>query len=389
MPPTLRTRTALLWASLALAAPAAPLAAVTLQRGATRVVLNGEFLATLAPRERGYFNFTDYSAAPLRQARLQLGVEVRRGERLALVAELRSRNLEPDLSALYLRLRPGAGLDVQVGRIPPVFGGASQRGYGGAQVLVGLPLAYQYLTTVRADALPPSADALLRWRGGGWWPGYAPGATPGLPLVQGDVRDVGVEVRLGGEGAWELSAALTRGSLARPRVRDDNSGATLAARLQRKLGAAWTLGLSAARGAYLARAARASGSGDDLQRAFGCDLEFARGPALARLELLRSEWDVPSVRARPLGAWALSGEARVRVSPFVELGARLERLGFDELRGRTLAGTWDARVLRLESGAALRLRRDTRLRLAFQQNWRDGGYVRSEGLVLAQLGVRF
>lgn len=389
MPPAGRTRAALVSASLALALAAAPLAAVTLQRGATRLVLNGEFLATLAPRERGYFNFTDYSAAPLRQARLQLGLEVRRGEGLALVAELRARNLELDLSALYLRLRPRAGVDLQIGRIPPVFGGASQRGYGGAQVLVGLPLAYQYLTTLRADALPPSADALLRWRGGGWRPGYAPGDAPGLPLVQGDVRDVGVELRLRGEGAWELSAALTRGSLARPRVRDDNSGATLAARLQRKLGSAWSVGLSAARGAYLARAARGSGTGGDLQRALGGDVEFAHGRGLARVELLRSAWDAPSVRARPLGAWALSGEARLRVSPLVELGARLERLRFDELRGRALSDTWDARVLRLESGVALRLRRDTRLRLAFQQNWRDGGYVRSEGLVLAQLGVRF
>jgi hypothetical protein len=69
--------------------PLAPgLHAGSLDLGGARLVVSGEFLATLAPRERGYFNFTDYGTAPLRQARLDLATELRRGETFALVAEV-------------------------------------------------------------------------------------------------------------------------------------------------------------------------------------------------------------------------------------------------------------------------------------------------------------
>jgi hypothetical protein len=354
----------------------------------TRLVTSGELLATLAARERGYFNFTDYAASPLRQVRLRLAAELRYGARLALVAELRTQNLDDvELTALYARLRPWRRLDVQAGRVPPVFGGFSRRGYGAGNVVVGLPLGYQYLTTLRADARPRSADALLRWRGGGWWPAYAPGAGPGLPLAQGDLWDTGLQARLGAGGAWEGALALTQGSPSRPRVRDDNDGKAVSARVQRRWGAGLTLGLSAARGAYLARAA--AGTQADRQRAFALDAEFARGPWVLRAELMRSDWDAPTVQARALRAWVGSVEMRLRLTPRLDLGARAERLAFARVTGASLSGTWDADVERCEAVLAFRAHPRAQLKAGWQQNWRDGGYVRSEGLALAQFGVRF
>lgn len=375
----------------------APAAAGTLGSGATRLVLGGEFNAALAPTDQGYFNFTDYSASALRQVRLTLEAELRHGERLALVGELRSTQLDgPVVSALYMRWRPldGRAFDLQAGRIPPVFGSFARRGYGAGNLLVGRPLAYQYLTTVRPDALPASADQLLSWRGGGWRPGYAAGATPGLPLVQSELWDAGVEARLGSGERWQLAAALTQGSLAHPRVRDDNDGKQLSARLSRRFGYALAVGVSAARGAYLARGAQtyASGGTDargDLQRALGLDLEYARGHLLLRAEAVWSAWDVPTVRRRALGAWGASVEGRVRLAPTLDAAARLDHLGFDQLQGETRRGTWDAPVWRVETGLGFRLRRGVRLKGVYQYNWRDGGYVRREGFAVAQLAVRF
>ncbi len=44
-------------------------------------------------------------------------------------------------------------LDIQVGLIPPVFGAFSRRAYGTDNPLIGFPLGYQYVTTLRAGRL--------------------------------------------------------------------------------------------------------------------------------------------------------------------------------------------------------------------------------------------
>ncbi len=58
--------------------------------------------------------------------------------------------------ALFARIRPWPArrFDIQVGRIPPTFGAFGRSAYGTANMLIGTPLAYQYLTSLRPDALP-------------------------------------------------------------------------------------------------------------------------------------------------------------------------------------------------------------------------------------------
>src|SRR5690606_18908187 len=96
-------------------------------------------------------------------------------DRITLVAELRAEGdtAGGDWTALpfaaYVRLRPWKDrpFDIQAGRIPPVFGAAGRRIYAADNVLIGYPLAWQYLTVLRSDALPGHADALLAARGRG------------------------------------------------------------------------------------------------------------------------------------------------------------------------------------------------------------------------------
>ncbi len=115
-----------------------------------------------------------------------------------MLFDVRSDNLEaPRVYALYLRLRPWAAreLDLQAGLVPPVFGAFPRRRYASDNPLPSVPLAYQYLTNLREDAVPSRSEELVAQRGRGWlvrYPVGSPEPGPGLPLVNGERWDTGV-----------------------------------------------------------------------------------------------------------------------------------------------------------------------------------------------------
>jgi hypothetical protein len=284
-----------------------------------------------------------------------------------------------------------------------VFGAYTRRGYAPSEPILGVPLGYQYLLTVRPDAVPASADDVLRQRGAGWRVRYPVGAaTPGagLPLVNAFRWDAGVQARLGSEeGILQASVAVSQGSLSNPRLRDDNGGKQVAARLAARPAGGLVLGLSAARGAYLADTATAAVVAftgrrmRDRQTGVGCDVEYSRGYWLLRAEAIWARWDVPAVRApelgRPLGAVAVFAEGRYRLAPGLTLGARAEALRFDRIRGTGGEAPWEAAVTRLEGGVAYALHRHAILKGGYQHDWRDGGFVRAQGFAAAQLLLWF
>ena len=164
-------------------------------------------------------------------------------------------------------------------------------------------------------------------RGRGWQSQFPVGNTapgPGLPLIDAEHWDTGVQGRVV-TGPMEWMRSVTTGSLANPRVSDDNDGRSLQAascsvRIRRS-----AVGASGGSGAYLARTLTtelppASDVEDFRQRAAGADVELSAG----RWEL-RGEADPHvvvgtgdhSIRGcepalTPLALW---GEGRVRVCP--------------------------------------------------------------------------
>lgn len=366
-----------------------------------RLLVAGDVFASFAPRDEGFFNYSDYSSSTLRLFQAALSLELRTNTPLSLLTRVRSDNLgRPVVHALYLRFHPWRErkLDLQVGRIPPVFGLFSRRGYGSGDPLIGRPLAYQYLTTVRPDAVPLSADELLAQRGHGWRPLYytreGTTAEPGLPLVHGIDWDTGVQLRAGVE-PFELAVALTRGTLGNPLVREDNGGKQVAARLVWEPVFGFELGLSAARGRYLEREVASAlpdwpGLRAARQQALGADLEYARGHLQVLAELIRSTWEMPTVDpVRPLAAVAWTLEARYALGPGWYTAARVDRLDFSETEGALDRLEWDAPVWRVEAGMGLALHRQVRLKASYQHNWRDGGPLRTHGSVAGQIWLRF
>ena len=206
-----------------------------------RVTFGGELAGTLSPKDdEAFFNYTDYERDALRLARLRVFGQWRMATTIALVGEVRTENAdELEVSALYVRWRPLSSheFDIQAGRIPPVIGAFARRAYGRDNLVIGLPLAYQYLTSLRPDALPATVDDLLRMRGRGWRPTYPIGSQTietGVPLVSATRWDTGVEARWR-PGLMELSGAVTRGAPAVPVVRETNGGLPLVRSRRRAL----------------------------------------------------------------------------------------------------------------------------------------------------------
>jgi hypothetical protein len=367
--------------------------------GAFSVRFGGEASGTLGSEDQGFFNDVAYRRNALRLFRLSLLGELRAGRHLALLGELRSENLDgPQAYGLYLRVRPlpERPLDIQIGRIPPVFGAFARRRYGQDNPLIGAPLAYQYLTTVRPDAIPANADEMLAERGEGWLTRYsvgAPNADAGLPVVESMRWDTGVELRIG-ERPVEWSVAVTRGTLGNPRLSDDNGSKQLSTRLAWHPLPGFDLGGSFAEGGYLdAGLEPLVPRRSYRQRAFGVDAEYSWGRFLVRGEAITGHWQMPTLDAPrievPLEVFALFVEGRCRLAPGLHVAGRVDRLGFGLLSGSGGTKSWDARVIRVEGGLGYSLRRQLQLKASYQYNWRAGGFVHEQGLLAGQVLLWF
>lgn len=368
-----------------------------------RLAVGGEVTATYGSEDPGFFNYATYAYDPLRNLRVVIDGAFRPMRRVELLGQLRTDNLSSArLAALYVRIRPWArrDVDLQAGRVPLVFGLAARNAYGSDTPLINRPLAYAYLLSIRRDSLPANRADLLRMRGRGWLSNFSLGNLApdrGLPVVNTDTWDTGVQLRLAaGRLAW--AGALTSGSLSSPRLDDDNGGRNLSTRATLRVAPGLTVGVSAARGAYLSRTLASTLEPSDRidryrQRAFGLDLDAAAGRWIARAELIGSWWDLPRLTDAPKRAYratAAWADTRVRIMPGVDVGVRAEHLGFATIPNANQDTPWEAPVTRVEAGAAYVPLLHVRIKLDVQRNWRPlAGRVRQDTLLAAQIGVWF
>jgi hypothetical protein len=378
--------------------------------GGGRVTIGGDVSATFScgdsgeaetarcADDPGFFNYTDYEHSALRMLRVGVTAAVKAGNRLSLLGELRSENAGvPQPYALYARIRPWTSreFDVQIGRVPPTFGAFARRTYPADNIVIGYPLAYQYLTSLRPDAVPADADELLRMRGRGWLSNFSVGNTEpdrGMALVSAFRWDTGVQVHAANDFI-EGAAAVTTGTLGNPLVGDDNAGKQVAGRVALRPTTGLIVGLSAARGPFLTRdaferAGAAHGTGRFTQTGWGADLEYSRDYYLVRFETIVSDWRLPIITAPavgPLRAVSTLVEGRYKIRPGFYAAARLDHLGFSTITGSTGPEPWEAPVTRVEVGGGFSVQRNLLLKLTVQLNTRAGGRVRNAHIAAAQL----
>ena len=365
-----------------------------------RVRLGGEVAVTVGSKDdETFFNYTDYERNTLRTVRLAASALWQPLPRLAFLGQLRTDDFrQAGAYAAFVRVRPwqNVPLDIQAGRIPPVFGAFGRRIYQSEQILIGYPLAYQYLTSIRADALPAGADDLLRMRGRGWRSNFPIGAidaSPGLPLISAFRWDTGVQAQWS-TAAIDAAVAVTTGTLSNPRLRDDNGGKQVAGRVAGRPAIGLLVGGSAARGAWISDDVPLA-AGSRVQTALGADAEYSRDYWLVRSELVWSRWGMPFPNPPPegsdltaLAAWV---EGRYRLTPRIHVAARADRLTFSKVTSDFggEATPWDAPVTRFEVGGGYAFQRNLVLRGVVQFNRRTGGRVDKRTFVSTQLAWWF
>jgi len=362
------------------------------------VVVGAEVTATMAPEDPGFFNYTSYEFNALRNFRFSVSTEVRANEYVQVLSEVRvDQGRVFELYGLFVRVRPWPKrrFDLQAGRIPPTFGAMTRTAYGSGNLLIGQPLAYQYLASIHADAIPANSDDLLRMRGRGWrsnFPVGNPEPGPGLPLISTSNWDTGIQAH-GIISMFEWTGSVSAGSLSDPLVRDNNRGRQVAGRLVARPHVSLQLGASASTGAWLsdtletavpapAQVTRAQ------QSAFGGDAEFSAGRLLVRGEVIRSIWEMPDVTAPAIGNLTATStliEGRYKVAAGFYLALRGDRIDYTEVRGSRVRNTWDADLWRVEAGGGYSITRNILAKGSWQRNRRDGGRVRHDDLVAAQV----
>lgn len=349
--------------------------------------------------DTGFFNYTDYEHSALRIFRIDVTAAVRATERLSFLAEVRTEDgnrLQP--YALYARIRPWLSkpIDFQVGRVPPTFGAFIRSTYASDNLLIGYPLAYQYLISIRSDALPANADELLRMRGRGWLSSFSIGnplADRGLPLANAFRWDTGIQMHAGRQTV-EATAALTTGSLGNPLVHDDNSGKQVATRVLVRPLPGLVVGASGAVAPFVSRAAAESAGAVNsmsslTQSALGFDAEYSRGYYLIRMETIMSDWRVPLVRTPsidlPLRARTFLVEGRYKIRPGLYAAARFDHIGFSEITGTTRTAEWEAPVDRVELGGGYSILRNLMVKGSYQRDTRPAGRTQKLNAIASQV----
>ena len=395
----------LAWILLACTAPivdAQTLPSEPIEFGAGHVTVGGDVSATFSCAtpidascgdDAGFFNYTDYAHSALRLFRVDVSAAVKAGPHFTVLSQVRSENLDTaEPYALYLRVRPWSSkdFDIQVGLVPPTFGAFLRHSYANDNPLIGYPLAYQYLTTLRPDALPASADELLKKRSTGWLVKYSVGdstAQAGVPLVTAFSWDTGVQAH-GTVGIVSATAAITTGTISHPLFKEDNDGRQLATRVELRPVMGLVVGTSFAHGAFVSQSAARAAVGSEAndqsyaQTAWGGDLEYSHGYYLLRAETIVSSWRLPTATPPAaqvpiqdaLTSFSTSVEGRYKLRPRLYVAARFDRLTFSDLAGADgISQPWDAPVRRIEVGTGYSLQRNLVLKLSYQHNTRDGG----------------
>lgn len=376
-----------------------------------RVTLGGDVSATFSctdseistssvcADDTGFFNYTDYEHSALRMVRIDLTASVRATRRLSFLVEVRTEDgdrLQP--YALYARIRPWLSkpIDIQVGRVPPTFGAFMRSTYAADNLLIGYPLAYQYLMSIRPDALPANADELLRMRGRGWLSSYSVGnpvPDRGLPLANAFRWDTGVQVHAAGRSV-EGTVAVTVGSLGNPLVHDDNPGKQVATRVIARPLPGLIVGASGAIAPFVTRDAASSagmsGSISQLtQAALGIDAEYSRDYYLVRMETIVSNWRVPQGHSPtielPLRAATFLVEGRYKIRPGLYAAARFDHVGFSDITGTTRTASWEAPVNRVELGGGYSLLRNLMVKGSYQRDTRPAGRTQKLNAVATQV----
>jgi hypothetical protein len=275
-------------------------------------------------------------------------------------------------------------LNVRAGMAPSLIGSFGLRStYFNSNPLLGVPMVWQYRTTLDGSGLA-SVEDLLRRREQDF---------RALPILYDACWSLIWEV-LGTVGLLEYSLGVTPGAMSNPLQAPQEAGVQVLGRVGIEPTLGLRLGLSGGFGPYLGgpnrdplvEADSYPGEPSDYhQRLAGIDGEYSVGRARLHTEAYFSSWDAPLID-EALNVWGGYVEGAYDVTPRWLAAVRMGALSFGEIEGPTGARTaWDDDVLRVESAVTYRLAREVHLRVGWQHTEFLTGNEESEDLLALQL----
>ena len=325
---------------------------------------------------------------------LRLFADARVNPRLEIYSQFVLRDAtEPYVDGAYLMFTPTPKRDLHVlaGKIPWAIGTYAPRTYSNHNPLIGVPLMYQYHSTLVWYQVKPSADALLAISGSGQFGGG------GMALVDDSYWDVGVTIT-GSERPIEYALGMTAGTPGWGSTQqDENTGKSVLGRIGLAPLPGVRLGVSGAYGPYLVAELKplmpAGKSVTDYHQKLGmADLELLVASLELRGEAARNVWETPS--AGNLEVTSGYVEMKYSLSFGAFLAGRWDAQRFGKIANSAgVKHPWDSDVTRIEAGVGYRFSRDTVGKLVYQYTKFDLESVpedkRGHDLLAAQLSIGF
>jgi hypothetical protein len=287
----------------------------------------------------------------------------------------------------YLALRilnlADLGFNFQMGKFDMPFGNLADRRFATKNFLYGLPLIYEYRTSLPDQVV--SRAEVLNGRGKG----------TGMRLIDLGIYDIGAMI-YGDIGKSHYAVAVANGTISSTYLRRLNADGDLnkIVRFAYTPVMGLTVGASAAMSAYL------SDEGKSLPRAQGSlhyqqmigefDVDFSRERFLFNGEAVYSQWTVP-FENEDTDVWALGyyAEAKYTWFPRFYTAARVSGLVFSRLQLEGLSPRWDNNVIEFEAGVGYHLDRSTLVKLVRRETQTLEVTGPKDNLTVLQLAVSF
>ncbi len=299
----------------------------------------------------------------------------------------------------YLMFTPSPERDLHLlaGKVPWAIGTYGPRTYANRNPLIGMPLMYQYHSSLRWDQLVPSTDALLLQAGRGQYGvSYVPATASfrGMPSIYDVCWDFGLTLT-GSARPLEFAVGMVNGTPGHPNTtQDENDGKSILGRLGFSPIAAIRVGVSGAYGPYLhAKLEPQLPPGrhaTDYHQGLGmADVELMAGQVELRAEGFVNRWETPTVG----DLWVRGGyvEGKLGFPAGFYAAGRWGTERFSEVRSSSgESEPWDYPVDRSEAGIGYRIAHGILAKAVYQRDtYVDDGEREPYDLYAAQLSVSF
>jgi len=293
-----------------------------------------------------------------------------------------------DYLAIRLTNLTPLNLNLQVGKFDMPFGNLAERRFPRRNPLFGLPLIYEYRTSLPSQLTSSrltSEAELLGNRGRG----------KGMRLLDLGIYDIGAMV-FGSYDILSYAFAVTSGTVSATSYSYQNTNSDLGkiVRLAVTPTAGLTLGGAFAWGAYLDEPYQFPGRALDVneyvQKTGEVDLEFSRGHAVVYGEVVFSSWSFPmDQRDEDFGLFGYYAEGKYTLMPRLFVALRMSGLRFGSATLAQVSQPWDYNVTEWEGGVGFFLDRNVVLKLVRRETRTYGGTRPKDNLAVLQLAVEY